>query len=470
MQTPQDVLGFAKEHGCQMVDLKFLDFIGTWQHLTVPISELDEDRFEEGYGFDGSSIRAWQPINNSDMLMIPDAKTAKIDPFPKVPTLSLICDIVDPITKQPYTRDPRAVAKKAIAFLNSTGLGDTAYFGPEPEFFVFDDVRFEQTRNSGFYTVDSSEGAWNSGRNEQPNLGYKPGIKGGYFPVSPTDSLVDLRNEMALELMKLGISVEAQHHEVGTAGQCEIDMRFSDMVDMADQLMWFKYVIRNVAHRNGKTVTFMPKPVFEDNGSGMHCHMSIWKDGKNLFAGDDYAGLSEMALFFIGGIIKHAQAICAFSNPTTNSYKRLVPGYEAPVNLAYSSRNRSAAIRIPAVNSDKARRVEFRTPDPSANGYLAFAAMLMAGLDGIENRIHPGEPMDKDIYGLSPEELKDIPSVPATLDNALMALKEDHAFLLKGNVFTEDVIDTWIDYKLENELTPIAIRPVPYEFQLYYDC
>ncbi|NUN12468.1 MAG: type I glutamate--ammonia ligase [Myxococcales bacterium] len=470
MRTPQDVLAFAKEHGCQMVDLKFLDFVGMWQHLTVPISEFDEGRFEDGFGFDGSSIRGWQPIHASDMLMIPDPSTAKLDPFPKYSTLSLICDVFDPITKEPYSRDPRHIAKKAVAFLKSTGIGDHAYFGPEAEFFVFDDVRFDQTRHSAFYHLDSSEGRWNTGRDEKPNLGYKPRYKEGYFPVSPTDSLVDLRTEMCLELQKLGIQVEAQHHEVATAGQCEIDMRFSDLVTMADNLMWFKYVIKNVARRNNKTVTFMPKPLFEENGSGMHCHQSIWKGDKNLFAGDTYAGLSDMAMHYIGGILKHAPAICALTNPTTNSYKRLVPGYEAPVNLAYSSRNRSAAIRIPvAVYSAKARRIEFRTPDPSCNGYMAFAAMLMAGLDGIENRIDPGKPLDKDIYGLSPEELKDIPSVPGSLEGALNALRNDHEFLLRGNVFTEDAIEMWVNYKIQSEVRPVQMRPVPYEFALYYD-
>ena len=470
MQTPRDVIEFAKRSGCLMVDLKFLDFVGLWQHLTVPFAELDEDSFEQGFGFDGSSIRAWQPIHASDMMLLPDPTTAKLDPFWKHPTLSLICDVYDPITKEAYTRDPRHIAKKALSYLRFSGIGDMVYFGPEAEFFVFDDIRFDQTRNSGFYHIDSVEGRWNTGRDEGPNLGYKPRVKEGYFPVQPTDSLGDLRTEMCIELMKLGIRVEAQHHEVATAGQCEIDMRFADIVSMGDQLMWFKYVIKNVARRNGKTVTFMPKPLFEENGSGMHVHSSIWKGDQNLFAGDRYAGMSELALHYIGGILKHAPALCALTNPTTNSYKRLVPGYEAPVNLAYSSRNRSASIRIPlGTPSPKSRRVEYRTPDPSCNGYIAFAAILMAGLDGIENRINPGEPLDKDIYGLSPEELKDIPSAPGSLEEALHCLEADHEFLLKGGVFTEDVVSKWVEYKWDAEVMAIKMRPTPYEFALYYD-
>jgi glutamine synthetase len=453
-----------------MVDYKFLDFVGIWQHFTQPISEFGEEIFEEGVGFDGSSIRGWQPIHNSDMLIVPDPTTAKVDPFPEVPTLSLICNIIDPFTREGYSRDPRFVARKAEAYLKSTGLADTAFFGPEPEFFVFDDVRFASTSNQSFYIVDSAEGIWNSGREEFPNLGYKPAHKGGYFPVAPTDSLIDLRNEMVQVLQSVGIRVEASHHEVATGGQCEIDMRFDSLVSMADTLQWFKYIIKNVAFRNGKTVTFMPKPLFGDNGSGMHCHQSLWKDGKNLFAGDGYGGLSKTALYYIGGIMKHAKALCAFTNPGTNSYKRLVPGYEAPVNLAYSNRNRSASLRIPATSNPKAKRVEYRTPDPSCNGYLAFAAMMMAGLDGIENKIDPGEPLDKDIYGLSPEELKDIPSVAGSLLEALESLKADHAFLLKGDVFTEDLIEKWIEYKMENEVDPVRMRPVPLEFALYYDC
>ncbi len=468
--TPKQVVEFMKENGAQMVDFKFMDFVGIWQHFSVPISEFDEDTFEDGVGFDGSSIRGWQPIHASDMLIVPDPDTAKMDPFSAIPSLSLICNIVDPITKENYSRDPRNVARKAEAYLKSTGLGDTAYFGPEAEFFIFDDVRFDLSSNQSFYAVDSSEGVWNSGREEFPNLGYKPRHKEGYFPVPPTDSLNDLRNEMVMELQKVGIRVEAQHHEVATGGQAEIDMRFDSLVCMADKLQWFKYILKNVAWRNGKTVTFMPKPLYGDNGSGMHTHQSIWKDGTNLFAGDKYGGLSQMALYYIGGIIKHARALSAFGNPTTNSYKRLVPGFEAPVNMAYSSRNRSAALRIPMFSTNpKSKRVEYRTPDPSCNGYLAFAAMLMAGLDGVENKIDPGQPLDKDIYGLSPEELANIPSAPGSLEESLNALKEDHEFLLKGDVFTQDVIDKWIEYKTEAEVNPVRMRPVPMEFALYFD-
>jgi glutamine synthetase len=468
--TPKQVMEFVKEKNIQMVDYKFLDFIGVWQHVTVPVCEFSEDTFEDGLGFDGSSIRGWQPIHNSDMAIVPDPATARLDPFIKVPTLSLICNIFDPITKEGYTRDPRFIAQKAEAYLKSTGIGDTVFFGPEPEFFIFDDVRFDSSCNQSFYSVDSSEGIWNSGREEFPNLGYKPRHKEGYFPCAPTDSLVDLRNEMVQVCQSVGMHIEAAHHEVATGGQCEIDFKFDSLVNTGDTLQWFKYIIKNVAVRNGKTVTFMPKPLFGDNGSGMHCHVSIWKDGANTFAGDGYAGLSKTALYFIGGIMKHAKALCAFTNPSTNSYKRLVPGYEAPVNLAYSSRNRSAALRIPQGSSPKAKRVEYRTPDPSSNGYLCMSAILMAGLDGIENKIDPGQPLDKDIYGLPPEELATIPSVAGSLEEALNCLKEDHAFLLKGDVFTEDVIDKWIRYKTEAEVDPVRMRPVPLEFALYYDC
>ncbi len=459
-----------KEQGTKMVDFKFLDFPGIWQHFSVPISELEESSFEEGFGFDGSSIRGWQPIHASDMLVIPDAATAIMDPFTKEPTLSLICNIFDPITKEKYSRDPRHIAQKAEAYLRFTGIGDTAFFGPEAEFFIFDDIRFDSSSNYGFYFIDSVEGIWNSGREECPNLGYKPRYKEGYFPVAPTDSMQDLRTEMVLTLQSVGIDVECQHHEVATAGQAEIDMKFSPLVKMADQLMWFKYVLKNVAWRNKRTVTFMPKPLFGDNGSGMHTHVSIWKEGKPLFAGDRYAGMSEMAMYAIGGILKHARALCAITNPTTNSYKRLVPGYEAPVNLAYSSRNRSASIRIPMYSaSPKAKRIEFRTPDPSCNGYLAFSAILMAVLDGIENRIDPGEPLDRDIYALSPEELAKVPSAPGSLDEALDALEKDHEFLLKGDVFTPDVISTWMEYKRLKEVDAVRMRPHPHEFMLYFD-
>ncbi len=468
---PKEVIQFAKKNGAVMVDLKFMDFPGMWQHFSVPLHELEEDSFEAGFGFDGSSIRGWQPIHASDMLVVPDPDTAVMDPFMEHPTLSLICNIVDPVTKERYTRDPRNIAQKAEAYLNYTKLGDTSYFGPEAEFFIFDDVRYGYSSNGGFHHIDSIEGWWNTGREEDPNLGYKPRHKEGYFPVSPTDSQQDMRTEMVLILEKLGINIEAQHHEVATAGQGEIDMRFSPLVKMGDQLMWFKYVLKNVAKRYCKTVTFMPKPLFEDNGSGMHTHISIWKGDTNVFAGDKYAGLSQQGLWAIGGILKHAPALCGICNPTTNSYKRLVPGFEAPNKLAYSSRNRSACCRIPMYSaSPKAKRIEYRTPDPSCNGYLAFSAILMAALDGIENKLDPGEPLDKDIYALAPEELDRVPSTPGSLEEALAALEEDHEFLLKGDVFTQDVIDKWIEYKIEAELNPIRTRPHPYEFALYFDC
>jgi glutamine synthetase len=468
--TPKDVLAMAKEQGAKVVDIRFMDFPGVWQHFTVPMSELEASSFEDGFGFDGSSIRGWQPINASDMLVIPDAVTAKMDPFFAEPTLVLIGNIVDPVTRESYSRDPRFIAQKAEAYLKSVGIGDTAYIGPEAEFFIFDDVRFESSSFRAFYEIDSIEGIWNSGRDECPNLGYKPRHKEGYFPVPPMDKFQDLRTEMLLVLQNLGIDVECQHHEVATAGQAEIDMRFKPLLQMADQLMWFKYVLKNVAYRHNHTVTFMPKPLFEDNGSGMHTHISIWKDNQPLFAGDKYAGVSQEALYAIGGILKHCQALCAITNPTTNSYKRLVPGFEAPVNLAYSSRNRSAAVRIPMYSaSPKAKRIEFRTPDPSCNGYLAFSAILMAVIDGIENKVDPGSPLDKNIYNLPPEELAEIPSAPGSLDDALAALEADHDFLLKGDVFTQDAIDMWIEYKRENEVNPVRLRPHPHEFHLYFD-
>jgi len=468
--TPKEVVELAKKNAVRIVDIKFTDLLGAWQHFSVPTSELEESLFEDGLGFDGSSIRGWQAINNSDMIVIPDPTTAMMDPFMKVPTLSLLCNIADPITKEKYSRDPRYIAQKAEAYLNSTGLGDTGYFGPEAEFFIFDDIRYQNDSNQSFYAVDSEEGIWNSGRDEEPNLGYKPRHKEGYFPVSPTDSLQDIRTEMLLTMEEVGIEMECHHHEVATAGQCEIDMRFAPLVKCADNLMWYKYIVKNVAKRHGKTATFMPKPLFGDNGTGMHVHQSIWKGGKPLFAGNGYAGFSEMGLHYIGGILKHARAICAFTGPTTNSYKRLVPGFEAPVNLAYSSRNRSAAVRIPMYSeSPKAKRMEARFPDPSANGYLAFAVMLMAGLDGIENKIDPGEPMDKDIYSMGREELSNIPTLPGSLDEAMDALEGDHDFMLKGDVFTQDLIDTWIDYKRENDIASLRLRPHPYEFEMYYD-
>jgi glutamine synthetase len=469
--TPKDVIKFSKERKAACVDLKFLDFLGTWQHFTIPLTELHEGLFEEGNGFDGSSIRGWQPINASDMLVMPDPATAVMDPFTGVPTLSLICNIVDPITKEEYTRDPRHIAKKAEAHLKSTGVGDVAYFGPEPEFFIFDDIRYDQNQHSGYYFLNSAEGQWNTGREEGPNLGYKPRYKEGYFPVPPTDSQQDIRQEMVMTMESVGITIEKQHHEVATAGQAEIDMRFASLLKMGDNLMWYKYIVKNVARKYGKTATFMPKPVFSDNGSGMHTHQSIWKGEKPLFAGSGYAGMSEMAMHYIAGVIKHAPALAAFTNPTANSYHRLVPGFEAPINLAYSSRNRSAAIRIPMYSpSPKAKRIEVRFPDPACNGYIAFSAMLMAGLDGIENRLGAGDPLDKDIYALTPEELKGVTGMPASLEDALNNLKNDHAFLLKGDVFTEDVVETWIDYKMANEVSALRLRPHPYEFTLYYDC
>lgn len=467
---PVDVLKYAQEHGAKMIDCKFVDFPGTWQHITYPVERL-EAGMEEGFGFDGSSIRGWQAINDSDMLMIPDPTTAMMDPFLKEPTISLICDIVEPITHEPYPRCPRSLAKRAEAYLRSTGIADTVYIGPEAEFFVFDSVRFDEAPNKAFYHVDSIEGRWNSGREEEGgNKGHKPGYKGGYFPVAPVDTLTDLRTEMVLLMQRVGIEIETHHHEVATAGQCEIDMKYNSMVAMADQVMWYKYIVKNVARAAGMTATFMPKPLYGDNGSGMHTHQSLWREGKPLFAGDQYAGLSEMALQYIAGILKHASSTCAFTNPTTNSYRRLVPGYEAPVNLAYSARNRSAAVRIPMYSpSPKAKRIEFRTPDPACNPYISFAAMMMAGLDGIDSKAHPGEPLDKDIYSLSPEELKDVPHVPHSLDASLDALRADNAFLLKGDVFTPDLLDAWIDYKREREVDYVRLRPTPAEFALYYD-
>ena len=470
LKTARDLVNFMKEEKVEMVDLRFMDFPGLWQHFTVPPREIDEETIEAGLGFDGSSIRGWQAINESDMLVKPVPSTAFIDPFLAAKTLALICNICDPITGEDYTRDPRNIARKAENYLKAQGIGDTAFIGPEAEFFIFDDIRFDQNEHEGYYHIDSGEGRWNTGRDEKPNLGYKPRYKEGYFPVPPTDSLQDIRSEMVLTLEKLGIAVEAQHHEVATAGQAEIDMRFAPLVVMADSMLKYKYVIKNTAHKHNKTVTFMPKPLFQDNGSGMHTHLSIWKDGENLFAGDRYAGLSEDALYAIGGILKHAPALLAFTNPTTNSYKRLVPGYEAPVNLAYSGRNRSAAVRIPMYSqSVKAKRIEFRCPDPTCNPYLAFSAILMAALDGIQNKIDPGDPMDKDLYDLPPEEAAMIPQTPGSLRDVLLALEADHDFLLKGDVFTEDVIGTWIAYKMENEVMALDLRPHPWEFALYYD-
>ncbi len=467
----KQALELARKHKAVMVDLRFTDWVGTWQHCSYPMTAFSEETFEEGLGFDGSSIRGWQAINESDMLMLPDPETAFMDPFYEHPTLVMIANIADPITREPYSRDPRWIAKKAELYLKQTGIGDEIYFGPEAEFFVFNSARFSTTANAGFYHIDSVEGAWNTGAEEGgSNLAYKPRHKEGYFPVPPTDSLQGIRTEMCLAMEGLGIEIEAQHHEVATAGQCEIDMRFQTLSLMADQLLKYKYVVKNVARRHGMTATFMPKPLFQDNGSGMHCHQSIWKGGKPLFAGDGYAGFSKLGLHYIGGILKHACALAAFTCPTTNSFKRLVPGYEAPVNLAYSSRNRSAACRIPMYSaSPKAKRVEVRFPDPACNPYLAFSAMLMAGLDGVENKIDPGAPLDKNIYALSAQEAAKVPTLPGSLDEALEHLEDDHEFLLKGGVFTKDAIETWIEYKRTAEIDPVRLRPVPHEFELYFD-
>ena len=463
------VLEFAKKNKVQVVDLKFCDLVGTWQHFSMPIEELNEAVFKDGAGFDGSSIRGWQAIHNSDMLVIPDPKTGILDPFTEVPTLSLVCDVVDPITRENYDRDPRNVAQRAERYLKSTKIGDISYWGPEAEFFVFDQARYDQDSHSGYYFIDSDEGIWNSGR-EGTNLGAKPRHKEGYFPVAPTDTMQDIRSEMILEMQKAGMMVEKHHHEVATAGQAEIDLRYDSLVSMADKMMMYKYITKNVARRHGKTVTFMPKPVFNDNGSGMHTHQSIWKEGKPLFAGKEYAGVSQLCLYYIGGILKHAPALAAITTPTTNSYKRLTPGFEAPVLLAYSSRNRSATARIPMYQaSPKTKRVEVRFPDPSTNPYLAFSAMLMAGLDGIENKIDPGEPMDKDLYDLDPREAAAIPTMPGSLDEAVSNLEKDHQFLLKGGVFSEDFLEAWVSYKRSREIDPLRLRPHPYEFFMYYD-
>jgi len=468
--TPKEFFDFAKKHGAEMVDLKFTDLLGTWQHCSFPIETWDEGTFKEGVGFDGSSIRGWQGIHVSDMMAVPDPDTTCLDPFFARPTVSIIANIVDPVTREDYSRDPRHVARKGEAYLKTTGIGDTAHIGPEPEFFIFDEVRYNQNQHLAMYEIDSVEGAWNTARFEEPNLGYKPSFKGGYFPVSPTDTYHDLRGEMVYEMRKVGIVVEAHHHEVATAGQSEIDMQYRPLVKMGDQFMWYKYIVKNVARRSGKTVTFMPKPIFEDNGSGMHTHFSLWKGGKPLFAGDGYAGLSDIGLYAAGGILKHAPAILAFAAPTTNSYRRLVPGFEAPVNLCLSARNRSASVRIPMYSPNpKAKRLEFRCPDPTCNGYITWTAILMAAIDGIQNRIDPGEPLDRDIYEMTPDELAGYRKTPGSLDEALQALEADHAFLTKGSVFTSDLIETWIAWKREKELTELALRPHPYEFYLYYD-
>jgi len=470
---PKDVLKMLADGEYEFVDLRFCDLPGQVQHFTVPASELTLASFDEGFGFDGSSIRGFQAIQESDMLLFPDPDTAVEDAFRDRRTLILYCWVRDPITGQPYDKDPRYVAKKAEAYLKSTGIADTSFWGPEAEFYIFDSVRYDQRQNTAFYEVDSEEGAWNSGREEPGgNLGYKPGFKEGYFPVPPTDHFQDLRSEMAARLTAAGIPVEVQHHEVGTAGQSEIDIRYGPLLQTADRVTLFKYVVKSTAWEFGKTVTFMPKPIFQDNGSGMHCHQSLWLDGKPLFYDEKgYAGLSDMARYYIGGLLKHAPSLMAWAAPTTNSYRRLVPGYEAPVNLVYSQRNRSAAIRIPVVSRrPELKRLEFRCPDPSANPYLAFAAMLLAGLDGIANRIDPGAPVDKDLYDLPPEELAKVPTVPGSLEESLAALEADHEYLLAGDVFTEGLIKDWIAYKRTHELDPVRLRPHPWEFMLYYDC
>ncbi len=474
-RTPSEVMKLVKDEGIEMIDFRFCDLPGLMQHFSVPAHELDEDGFTDGFGFDGSSIRGFREIQESDMLLLPDPNTAVVDPFMKHKTLILNCYVHDPLTGESYSRDPRYIAKKAEAYLQSTGIADTAYFGPEAEFYIFDSVRFDQNQFSGYYFIDSIEGVWNSGREREldgsPNLAYKPRYKEGYFPVPPMDQFQDLRSEMVKVLEQVGIHIEVQHHEVGTAGQAEIDMRFDEMALMADKLMLFKYVIKNVARQAGLSATFMPKPIFQDNGSGMHVHQSLWKGGEPLFFDEKgYAGLSDMARWYIGGLLKHAHALCALTNPTTNSYKRLVPGYEAPVNLVYSQRNRSASVRIPLYSkSPKAKRIEFRCPDPACNPYLAFSALLMAGLDGVQNRIEPPDPVDKDLYDLPPEDLAKVPQVPGSLPEALAALEADHEFLLKGDVFTPDVIETWIAYKKQHEVDPVQLRPHPWEFYLYYD-
>jgi len=470
-KTAADVKQLAEDASVKIVDLKFVDLPGVWQHFSIPVEDLDEDLFEAGIGFDGSSIRGYQQIHESDMLLIADPETAYVDPNLQIPTLSLICNVRDPITLQPYSRDPRYIAQKAELYLKSSGAADVSYWGPELEFYIFDDVRYDQTAQSGYYFIDSVEGVWNTGREERSNLGYKIRHKEGYFPVPPADTLQDIRSEIILHMKQVGVRVEVHHHEVGTAGQGEIDMKYAPLTKMADNVMYYKYIIRNVARKHNKVATFMPKPIFGDNGSGMHTHQSLWKGETNVFYDQQGYGLvSKTAMHYIGGLLKHAPALLAFCAPTTNSYRRLVPGYEAPVNLAYSQRNRSAAVRIPVYSkSPKSKRIEFRCPDPSANPYLCFAAQLMAGLDGIAQRIDPGEPLDKDLYDLAPEEAAGIKSTPGSLGEVLDALEKDHDWLLKGDVFTADVVETWIKYKRERELAPVNLRPVPYEYFLYFD-
>ncbi|WP_116950450.1 type I glutamate--ammonia ligase [Jiangella endophytica] len=470
--NPDELLKFVKDEGVEFIDVRFCDLPGVMQHFNVPASAFDADAIAEGLMFDGSSIRGFQAIHESDMKLIADPATAFVDPFRKAKTLALNFSIVDPFTGEPYSRDPRNIAAKAEAYLASSGIADTVYFGPEAEFYVFDDVRFETKQNAGYYYIDSIEGAWNTGRVEEGgNRGYKTRYKGGYFPVPPVDHYADLRDDMVKALTGVGIEIERAHHEVGTAGQAEINYKFDTLKHAGDRLMLFKYIIKNIAWDAGKTATFMPKPLFGDNGSGMHCHQSLWKNGDPLFYDElGYGGLSDLARWYIGGLIKHADSLLAWTNPTVNSYHRLVPGFEAPVNLVYSQRNRSAAVRIPVTGtSPKAKRIEFRVPDPSSNPYLAFSAMLMAGVDGIRNKIEPPEPVDKDLYELPPEEHANIATVPSSLGEALDALESDHDYLLEGGVFTDDLVETWIDWKRTNEIDPIRLRPHPHEFELYFD-
>ncbi len=473
--TPEDVIKLIADEGIEIIDLKFTDLPGTLQHVGVPPNEVNESLFANGTGFDGSSIRGFQTIDESDMLLVPDPSTAVIDPVYNIKTLSLICDIRDPLTGSDYTRDPRYVSRKAEAYLASSGIGDTSYWGPEAEFFIFDTASYDQDAHSAYYSVDSDEGVWNSGSaynldGETLNKGHRPRHKGGYFPVPPTDTLSDIRSEMVIEMQKFGMVIEKQHHEVATAGQAEIDIVYDTLTKTADNIMIYKYLVKNVAARHGKTATFMPKPLFGDNGTGMHTHQSIWKEGTNIFYGDGYAHMSDTMKYYIGGLLKHAPALLAFAAPTTNSYRRLVPGYEAPVNLAYSSRNRSACCRIPAYfDTPPAKRIEFRCPDPTANPYFAFSAMLLAGIDGIRNQIDPGDPLDVDLYDLSPEEAANVQQVPGSLEESLDALEGDHEFLLTWDVFTSDLIETWLDYKRSNEVDEVRLRPHPYEFFLYYD-
>ena len=470
-KNPAEVMKAAKEEKVKIVDLKFVDLPGVWQHFSLPAEDLSEELFDEGIGFDGSSIRGFQLIHESDMLLVADPETAYVDPVLEIPTLSLTCNVLDPITRQRYSRDPRYIAQKAEAYLKSTGIADVSYWGPELEFYIFDDVRYDQTAHCGYYYIDSGEGIWNTGRAEAPNLGYKLRHKEGYFPVPPADALQDLRSEIVLKLKEVGVHGEVHHHEVGTAGQAEIDMRYTSLTKMGDNVMFYKYVIRNVCKKHGKTATFMPKPIFGDNGSGMHTHQSLWKGQKNVFWDEKgYAQISQTAKYYIGGLLRHAPALLGLCAPTTNSYRRLVPGFEAPVNLVYSQRNRSAAVRIPVYSkSSKSKRIEFRCPDPGANPYLCFAAQLMAGLDGIKNKIDPGHPIDKDLYELEPEEAAKVKSTPGSLAEVLDALEKDHKWLLEGDVFTADVIETWLTYKRQRELAPVNLRPVPYEFFLYFD-